>query len=394
MVSQRQLFFQHLAQTSPQPMALEIATADGIYLTDISGKRYIDLVSGVCTSNVGHGNKTVIEAVKSQSEKYMHLMVYGEFIQSPQTCYAEALTRSLPEGLDSVYFVNSGSEAIEGAIKLAKRFTRRFEVVSFINAYHGSTQGALSAMGNELLKKPFRPLIPGHTFISYNKPGQLKAISEKTACVIVEPIQAEAGVVVPDDDFLQQLYQQCIDKAALLIFDEIQTGFGRTGSLFAMAHWNVTPHIVTLAKSLGGGMPLGAFIASKEIMSCLSVNPALGHITTFGGHPVCCAAGLAAFEYLKKKKLAEQAGPKGLLFKQLLVNKTIKEIRGKGLLMAVDLGCADKVTRVIQLALEKGIILDYFLFCNTAFRIAPPLIITEEEIHHCCNLLNEILTQV
>lgn len=394
MVSQRQLFFQHLAQTSPQPMALEITSADGIYLTDISAKRYIDLVSGVCTSNVGHGNKTVIDAVKSQSEKYMHLMVYGEFIQSPQTCYAEALTRSLPEGLDSVYFVNSGSEAIEGAIKLAKRFTGRFEVVSFFNAYHGSTQGALSAMGNERLKKPFRPLIPGHAFIEYNRPGQLKAISEKTACVIVEPVQAEAGVVVPDDGFLQQIYQRCIEMGALLIFDEIQTGFGRTGSIYAMAHWNVTPHIVALAKSLGGGMPLGAFIASKEIMSCLSVNPELGHITTFGGHPVCCAAGLAAFEYLKKNKLAEQAGPKGLLFKQLLVNKTIKEIRGKGLLLAVDLGCADKVTRVIQMALEKGIILDYFLFCNTAFRIAPPLIITEEEIHHCCSLLNEVLTQV
>lgn len=389
MISQRQLFLDHVGQTSDFPLQLEIERGHGIYMYDTSGKSYIDLISGVSVSNVGHTHPKVVQAVKDQAEKYMHLMVYGEYIQSPQVNFAQKISSLLPENLGSTYFVNSGSEAIEGALKLAKRYTGRTEIIAYRNAYHGSTHGALSVMGNEEFKNAFRPLLPDVKHIRFNDEEDLNHISEKTACVLIEPVQGEAGIRLPENDYLKKLRKKCDETGTLLIFDEIQTGFGRTGSLFALNEFNVTPDIMTIAKGMGGGMPIGAFISSNEIMSCLKTNPILGHITTFGGHPVSCAAACASLDVLLNENLIAEVKRKGQVFKQYLNHKAIKEIRGVGLFMAVELEDFNQVKTVIDQAIEYGLVTDWFLFHDSAFRIAPPLIITDEQIKEACDILNK-----
>ncbi len=394
MISNRQFFLQHVAQTSDYPQMLEIERAEGVWLFDPDGKRYADLVSGISVSNLGHGHPDIVNAVKEQAEKHMHLMVYGEFIQSPQVQLARLLAEHLPDSLSCTYFVNSGSEAIDGALKLAKRYTGRFEVVSFKNAYHGGTAGALSILGDERLKNAFRPLVPGVKQLAFNDFKALDRIDHKTACVVIEPIQAEAGIVLPEKGFLEKIRDKCDETGSLLVLDEIQTASGRTGTLFAFESCGIKPDILVLAKSLGGGMPLGAFIASSEMQSVLRNNPALGHITTFGGHPVSCAAGLAALKVLTaEKSILEGVDRKGNLFREKLVHPGIKEIRGKGLLLAVELQNPDQVSLFMKNALEQGIISDQFLFCNTAFRISPPLTITEEEIMEICDIILEVLDE-
>jgi acetylornithine/N-succinyldiaminopimelate aminotransferase len=391
MLSERQLFLHFLGQTSPSPLMIEIESADGIYMYGPGGKRYIDLISGVSVSNVGHNNRKVVEAIKKQADSYTHLMVYGELILKPQVSYARRLAESLPSGLDTCYFVNSGSEAVEGAMKLAKRYTGRVKIISFRNAYHGSTQGALSIQGSEEFRKVYRPLLPETFRIPFNDPDSLYRIDDKTACVIVEPIQGEAGVRLPEANFLGRLRERCNETGTLLIFDEIQTGFGRTGYLFALYRYNVRPDILLLAKALGGGMPLGVFISSREIMSSLSSRPVLGHITTFGGHPVSCAAGEAAFNIILGERLSEAAITKSDLFRQKLKHPLITEVRGEGLMLAVQLADRSYVPYIVANAGRYGLIIDFFLFCDDALRLAPPLIITPEEITLACNSLLDLL---
>ena len=393
MVSQRQLFLQHVGQTSDFPLQLEIERAEGIYMFDKNGKSYIDLISGVSVSNVGHLHPKVVKAIKGQLEKYMHLMVYGEYIQTPQVEFAKKLTNLLPENLNSVYFVNSGSEAIEGALKLAKRYTERSEIIAFKNAYHGSTHGALSVMGNEEFKNSFRPLLPDVNFINFNSYKDLDLITEKTACVLVEPVQGEAGIRLPKDNYLTKLREKCSEVGALLIFDEIQTGFGRIGKLFAFEEYNVVPDIMTIAKGMGGGMPIGAFVSSNKIMSSFKTNPILGHITTFGGHPVSCAAACASLDVLINEKIIDDVKSKGDLFRKYLNHSEIKEIRGIGLFMAVELSDFNQVKKVIDIGIEKGLVTDWFLFHDSAFRIAPPLIITEDQIKQACDIINESIEE-
>ncbi|MGC9375817.1 MAG: aspartate aminotransferase family protein [Bacteroidales bacterium] len=393
MISQRQLFLQHVGQTSDFPLQLEIEHAEGIYMYSPDGKSYIDLISGVSVSNVGHLHPNVVNAVQNQAGKFMHLMVYGEYIQSPQVEYAKLLTDLLPENLSSVYFVNSGSEAIEGALKLAKRYTGRTEIVAFNNGYHGSSHGSLSVMGNEEFKNAFRPLLPDIRFLDFNDEESLEQITDKSACVLIEPIQGEGGIRVPENNFLQKLRKKCDETGTLLIFDEIQTGFGRTGSLFALQEFDVVPDIMTIAKGMGGGMPIGAFVSSNEIMSAFKTNPILGHITTFGGHPVSCAAAVASLKTIVDEKLCQKVKQKGQLFRELLVHPEIKEIRGVGLFMAVELKNFGQVKKVIDIAVSKGLVTDWFLFHDSAFRIAPPLIITEKQIKEACNILLEAIDE-
>jgi acetylornithine/N-succinyldiaminopimelate aminotransferase len=391
MLSNRQLFLQFLGQTSPAPLMVEIESASGVYLYGPEGKQYIDLISGVSVSNVGHNHPKVVAAIKNQVESYTHLMVYGELILAPQVQYARHLAEILPPGLDTCYFVNSGSEAVEGALKLAKRFTGRSRIISFRNSYHGSTHGALSIQGSEFYRNAFRPLLPDTFQIDFNDENSLHLIDDKTACVIVEPIQGEAGVIVPRGDFLNRLRRRCSDTGSLLIFDEIQTGFGRTGCMFASNRYNVVPDIILLAKALGGGMPLGAFISSNKIMSVLASDPPLGHITTFGGHPVCCAAGDAALSVIIGEKLAGSCNRKAALFKDKLKHPLISQVRGEGLMLAVQLTDKVYVPYIVANAQKHGLILDFFLFCESALRLAPPLIITEDEIILACRLLLNLL---
>jgi acetylornithine/N-succinyldiaminopimelate aminotransferase len=393
MLTNRQLFLQHLAQTSSSPLMLEIERAEGVFMYGPSGEKYLDLISGVSVSNTGHRHPKVVQAVKEQVDAYMHLMVYGEIIQNPQVKYAEYLVKFLPETLDCCYFVNSGSEAVEGALKLAKRFTGRSKIVSFRNSYHGSTHGALSVQGGEQFRNAFRPLLPDTFQAEFNDHDSLRTIDNKTACVIIEPIQGEAGVIIPDPGFLESVREKCTKTGTLLIFDEIQTGFGRTGHMFAIDRFKVVPDILLLAKALGGGMPLGAFISSREIMSSLMTNPPLGHITTFGGHPVCCAAGLASMKILTEENLVTSCPQKSKLFKNLLTHKLIWEVRGEGLMLAVKLAHPGYVKYAIAKAPEFGLVLDYFLFCEDAFRIAPPLIINEEEISWACRKICALLDE-
>jgi acetylornithine/N-succinyldiaminopimelate aminotransferase len=394
-MTNRQLFFNHLAQTSPSPPALEIKSAKGVYLFGADGKKYMDLIAGIAVSNVGHGNPKVVSAIKMQLSKHGYLMVYGEYVITPQVEYADILVNHFPKNLNNIYFVNSGSEAVEAALKLAKRHTGRTEIVSFKNAYHGSTHGALSIMGNERMKQAFRPLLPGVRFLEFNNEKQLEQITQRTACVIVEPIQGEAGVILPQEityhklqvkNYLQLLKERCNETGALLIFDEIQTGMGRTGEVFAFEKYKVVPDILCLAKAFGGGMPLGAVATSKEIMSTLSHNPVLGHITTFGGHPLSCVAGLAAFKEIKRQKTVDRK-KKGLLFKKLLVHRRIEEVRGEGLLLAVQFKNEEENKKIISRCLENGVITDWFLFNSSAMRIAPPLIISEQEINRACKII-------
>lgn len=375
-------------------MGLEIEKAEGVHLIDTNGKRYIDLISGISVSNIGHGHPKVVEAIKAQVDRYMHLMVYGEYVQSPQVKLAHKLTQCLGHDLDSVYFVNSGSEATEGALKLAKRYSGKSEIISMKNAYHGSTHGALSIIGDESFKRNFRPLLPGTFSIAFNDFDNLKLVTSKTAAVIVEPVQGEAGYIPPKDGYLEALRKKCDDTGSLLIFDEIQTGFGRTGSLFAFQQYNVVPDIITLAKGMGGGMPIGAFIASKKVMDSLKENPILGHITTFGGHPVSCAASLACLNAILDENLIAGVQEKSDLFKELLVHPQIKEVRGKGLMLACQLDTFETVQEVIDYCLNKGLITDWFLFCDNAIRISPPLTISKSEIEEACGILMGALDQL
>ena len=391
MLTNRQLFLLDLGQTSVTPLMLEIVRAEGIYMYGPDGEKYIDLISGVSVSNTGHCHPRVVDAIKNQVDLYSHLMVYGELIQSPQVKYAERLTELLPPALNSCYFVNSGSEAVEGGLKLAKRYTGRSRIISFTNSYHGSTHGALSIQGSEVYRNSFRPLLPDTFQVAFNDEKSLEFIDGKTACVIVEPVQGEAGIIYPENDFLARLRDRCSLTGALLIFDEIQTGFGRLGHMFAINRFGVVPDILLLAKALGGGMPLGAFISSREIMSSLVTNPSLGHITTFGGHPVSCAAGLASLNVIIEEKLVEKCKLLSSIFRQELVHPLISEVRGEGLLLAVRLTDPSLVQYVITHAPEYGLVLDYFLFCNDSFRIAPPLIISNEEVLTASGLLKKLL---
>ena len=392
MQSQRSLFLEHVAQTSDFPLCLEIEKAKGMYMYDVDGKKYMDLISGISVSNLGHRHPNVINAVKEQLEKYTYLMVYGEFVQSPQVKLAQLLTQQLPPTLSSCYFVNSGSEANEGAMKLAKRYTGRKEIISFKNAYHGSTQGCLSIIGSDEFKKPFEPLLPNIIQIEFNNENDLAAITTKTACVIVEPIMGEAGVVAPKNDFLLKLRKKCTETGTLLIFDEIQTGFGRTGKLFAFEHFNVIPDILTLAKAMGGGFPIGAFISSKEIMNSLKTNPILGHITTFGGHPISCASAFANLHtLLTDKDLISTVAQKEQLFVELLKHPKIKEVRTFGLLIAVEFDSFETNKAIIDRCIENGVLTDWFLFNDKSLRIAPPLIITKEEIKMACKVILEVI---
>lgn len=394
MLSNKQLFLINTAQTSDFPRLLEVDRAEGSYIIDTQGKKYLDLVSGFAVSNLGHRHPKVIEAIKKQLDKYLHVTVYGEYVQAPQVKFAEKLASVLPETLSSVYFTNSGAEACEGALKLAKKYTNRSQIIAFNQSYHGSTHGALSVMGNEEYKQAYRPLLPDIHFINLNHVNDLDLITDETACVILEVIQGEAGVKVPDLAYIKALRMKCDQTGTLLIFDEIQTGFGRTGKLFAFEHFGVIPDILMLAKGMGGGMPVGGFIASKQIMDVLKDNPILGHITTFGGHPVSCAAGLATLQAILDEKLVAGVFAKEELFKKHLVHPKIKEIRGKGLMLSIQLDSFSQVEEVSKRCVAKGVIIDWFLHCDTAMRIAPPLIITNEEIVFACHVICETLDEV
>ncbi len=387
MLTERQLFLNLVAQTSTAPMMLEPERAEGIYVFDKNGNRYLDLIAGISVGNLGHRHPGVVEAIKKQADKYLHLMVYGEYVQSPQVQLAQLLTHHLPPHLNTVYFTNSGAEATEGAMKLAKRYTGKFEIVCFKNSYHGSTQGALSLMGDEYFRNSFRPLLPGITHVDYNDILSLNVITDKTACVILEPVQAESGVIVPDISFLKQAQKQCEKHKALLIFDEAQTGMGRTGELFAFQKLGVTPDILLTAKALGGGLPLGAFISSNEIMSSLTHEPVLGHLTTFGGNPLSCAAGLAALQTLFEERWMKQVEEKEKLFHKLLQHPRVKMVRSCGLLMAIEFESDAFNKRVIEECWKYELITDWFLFAPNCLRIAPPLIITEEEIEVACRII-------
>ena len=379
-------------------MMIEVERAEGVFFYTPEGKPYYDLVAGVSVSNVGHANPAVVKAVQEQAAKYMHVMVYGEMVERPQVEYATRIASLLPGDIDSVYFLSTGAEAVEGALKLAKRYTARREIISMRRAYHGSTHGAMSMMGEpegEEWKNAFRPLLPDCKALDFNSFDDLQQITEKTACVLCEPVQGEAGVRPPKEGYLQALRKRCSEVGALLIFDEIQTGMGRTGEMFACTKYGVTPDIVCLAKAFGGGMPLGAFVSSKEIMDSLQENPTLGHITTFGGHPVCCAAGLAAFRYLKKHNIVADVERKGALYEDLLKNHpAVVEIRRSGLLLAVELGSEERLFRTMELFKEEGILSDWFLYCATAFRISPPLVISDDEIRESVEIIRRVLDRL
>lgn len=396
-MTQRQIFLQNLAQTSDFPLALEIEKAEGIYLYGKHTK-YMDLISGIAVSNVGHRHPKVVESIKNQVDKYMHLMVYGEYVQSPQVQLAEALVKTLATfqtssnlRLDNVYFTNSGTEAVEGAMKLVKRFTKRSEIISCRNSYHGSTQGALS-LGEEHFKRNYRPLLPSIKKIERNVFEDLEKISCRTAAVIFEPIGGESGIRPADENYLKALQNKCLEVGALLVFDEVQSGFGRTGKFWAFEHYGmerhpICPDILLCAKGMGGGMPIGAFMAPQEIMAVFKENPILGHITTFGGHPVSCAASLATLNAIFDEKMLDDVEKKSNLFKSLLIHPKIKEVRGTGLMLAAEFESFDVLKPIIDRAIEKGVITDWFLYCDNSMRIAPPLIITENEIREACELI-------
>lgn len=390
----RQLFFAHLAQTSDSPIGLEMVKADGIYLYDNNDKQYIDGISGFSVANIGHSNPNVIEAVKQQAEQYMHLIVYGEFIQQPQVAYAKLLSDHLPSSLNCVYFTNSGTEATEGAMKLAKRITGRNKIISFNKSYHGSTQGALSVMGSEYWRNAFRPLLPEVYHYNYGSKEAIHAIDSTVACVIMETVQAEAGVIAPTKQWIQAIRDKCNQHCVLLILDEIQCGFGRTGKLWAFEHFNIVPDILLLGKALGGGMPLGAFIADVKLMSTLTYNPVLGHITTFGGHPVSCAAGKAAFNFLLSSNLIDDVKNKESILLKNIQTPAIKSIKSFGLWMAIEFDSFDTTLAIAKKCIENGLITDWFLFADNCLRIAPPLIITEAQLLDICLIINKSIVEV
>ena len=393
MLSSRQLFLSHVAQTSTAPLMIEIERAEGVYMYGSQGEKYLDLISGISVSNVGHSHPRIVKAVQDQAAKYMHLMVYGEFVEAPQTAFAKALTDILPASLNSVYFTNSGAEATEGAMKLAKRVTGRTQFIHFKNSYHGSTQGALSLIGDEYFKRAFRPLLPDILELEYGSMADLSKISAHTAAVVIDPIQAESGVTIPSAEYMQQLRKLCTDMGALLILDEAQTAFGRCGSMFAFEQYDIVPDILLLAKAFGGGMPLGAFIADRALTYQLTDNPVLGHITTFGGHPVSCAAGLAALRVIQEEKLIDQVEAKGKLFEAKLKHAKIKSVNRKGLMMALEFDSFEQNKKIIDHCIANGVLTDWFLFAPQCMRIGPPLIISEEQIHTACEVILNAIDQ-
>ena len=386
-MNQRELFLKHIAQTSPSPLAFEISKAEGCLLYDAKGKEYIDLIGGISVANIGHRHPKVVDAIKKQLDAYLHVMVYGEFIESPQVQYAKLLTDHLPSSLNTVYFTNSGAEAIEGSMKLAKRVTNRTQIIAFKNSYHGSTQGALSIMGDEYWRNAFRPLLPDILHLEYNSFESLDEISERTACVILEPVQAEAGVIVPSQDWIRSLRKKCTETGTLLILDEIQTGFGRTGNLWRFEGFKTIPDVLVLGKALGGGMPLGAFIADQKLMKTFTENPVLGHITTFGGHPVSCAAGMAAMKVLLEENLIDHIHEKENLFLSSVSHKKIRSCRSCGLWLSLDFESFDINKKVIDNCIEAGLMTDWFLFSPNSLRISPPLIISTEQIIRAAEIL-------
>jgi acetylornithine/succinyldiaminopimelate/putrescine aminotransferase len=388
-MNQRALFLRHVAQTSDAPLALEIVKAEGCKMWDKDGKEYIDLIAGISVCNIGHRHPAVVEAIKKQADEYLHLMVYGELVESPQVQYAKLLAHHLPASLNSIYFTNSGAEATEGAMKLAKRFTNRTQIIAFRNSYHGSTQGALSIMGDEYWRNAFRPLLPGILHLEYNSFSSLDHINKDTACVIAETIQAESGVSTPTKEWMQALRKKCSNTGTLLVLDEIQCGFGRTGSLWAFEQFEIVPDILLLGKALGGGMPLGAFIACKEMMDSFTQNPVLGHITTFGGHPVCCAAGMAGMNVLLNDNIIQSVKQKEKL---LLNHLKHPKISSCGLWMAIEFDSFETNKKIIDYCISKGVFTDWFLFAPQCLRIAPPLIISEEEILKACAVINEAIS--
>lgn len=394
MLSNRQLFLLNTAQTSSSPRLIEVDRAEGVYLFGPKGEKYIDLVSGFAVTNVGHRHPKVLEAISKQLNKYLHVTVYGEFVQAPQVSLATDLLDLLPKQLDAVYFTNSGTEATEGSMKIAKKFTGRREIIAARNAYHGSTQGALSLIGNATYHRAYAPLLPEIDFINYNELDDLIQITDATAAVVLEAIQGEAGIRVPTVEYMQAVQKRCKEVGALLILDEIQTGFGRTGKLFAFEHYGIVPDILLLAKGMGGGMPIGAFVANKAIMDVIKDNPMLGHITTFGGHPVSCAAALASLHVILAEKLVEGVEKRAQLLRERLQHPVIREIRGKGLMLCLQLGTFDQVAAVSKYAADHGVIIDWFLHCETALRIAPPLTITESEIETACKVILDALSSI
>ena len=393
MPSQRQLFLNHLAQTSEAPLMLEMISADGIYMTDVDDKKYIDLISGIGVSNIGHRHPKVVQSIKDQVDKHLHVMVYGEFVQSPQVKLAEALTQTLPEGMDSVYLVNSGSEAIEGAMKLAKRFTRRSQIIACHDAYHGSSHGALSLTGSESFKRNYRPLLPGISHIQFGDNDALSMITNETAAFVVETVQGEAGVQQADVEYWKAVRKRCTETGTLLVLDEIQCGFGRTGKFWAFEHYKIKPDVLVSAKGMGGGMPIGCFISSKEIMHVFTNNPVLGHISTFGGHPVSSAASLATLNVIQEEHLLNDVSEKEQLFHLELKHPKIKAVRSKGLMMAVEFDSYEVLKPIIDKAIELGVVTDWFLFNDRSMRIAPPLIITEEEIKKACKIILQAIDE-
>ena len=401
-MNQRELFLRHIAQTSTAPLALEIVKADGCTLFGADRKEYIDLIGGISVANIGHRHPKVIEAIQKQLDAYLHIMVYGEFIEAPQVQYAQLLTDNLPAALNAVYFTNSGTEAVEGAMKLAKRTTGRTQIIAFKNSYHGSTQGALSVMGSEYWRNAYRPLLPDVLHLDYNSFESLDEITAHTACVIAETVQAEAGIIVPAKEWIQALRKKCDDTGTLLILDEIQAGFGRTGKLWGFEYFDIVPDILLLGKALGGGMPLGAFIADKKLMDAFTDNPVLGHITTFGGHPVCCAAGMAAMNVLLGGQNSVPSGnerngvpfsmidtvaAKEKLFHSLLIHPKIEAVRSFGLWMAVQFDSYEMNKKIIDACIAEGVLTDWFLFASDCLRISPPLTISEEEIQKACTVI-------
>jgi acetylornithine/N-succinyldiaminopimelate aminotransferase len=384
---QRELFLRHVAQTSTAPLALEIVKAEGCTLFDAAGKEYIDLIGGISVANTGHRHPKVLDAIQKQLDAYLHIMVYGEFVEAPQVQYAKLLTDNLPTSLNSVYFTNSGAEAVEGAMKLAKRVSNRTQIIAFNNSYHGSTQGALSVMGDEYWRNAFRPLLPDVLHLEYNSFESLKEITQQTACVIAETVQAEAGVKAPSKEWMQVLRRKCTETGTLLILDEIQTGFGRTGKLWGFEHFDIVPDVILLGKALGGGMPLGAFIADKKWMDAFTENPVLGHITTFGGHPVCCAAGMAAMKALLEERWIDTVQQKEELFKSLLVHPKIKAVYSFGLWIAVEFDSFETNKKIIDACIAEGVLTDWFLFASDCLRISPPLIISEEQIRRASSTI-------
>ena len=387
----KESFIKHQGQTTPFPLAIDVATAKGMYVTDKSGKSYMDLVAGVSACSIGHCHPKVVKAIQEQAEKYLHVMVYGEFIQDPQLQLAEKLASLLPKALNCTYFVNSGVEAIEASMKLSKGFTGRSEIISCKNSYHGSTHGALSIMGTETYKRKYRPLLPDCGQIIYNDFSSLKNITCKTASVVIEPIQGASGFITPKKGFLKAVRHRCDEVGALLIFDEIQTCFGRTGNLFGFETFQVVPDILCMAKGMGGGMSIGSFTTSTEKMHSLRENPILGHITTFGGHPIACAASLATLIELCDSHIIEQVAQKEKLFRKLLVHPKIKEIRGKGLMLAIELDDVEVCRDIVHKGLDKGLIMFFFLFTQTSVRLSPPLTISEDEIRTASKLIIDIL---